>query len=129
MCPLAISDSGFDADDTLDAVTLAGVPAGWSLVGDGAASLAPGTWTASPASLSALRLVSPAGQEATSFTLIVTAPAHEAGLTAVATAALAVSVGEIAEAPVLSAGAGSVGEGTAPGGAPATPRSRMPPRV
>jgi len=73
-----------------------------SLVGDGAASLGAGSWTASPASLSALQLVSPAGQDATAFTLTVTAPAHEAGQTAVATAALTVSVGEVAEAPSFS---------------------------
>jgi len=71
--------------------------------GDGAASLGAGSWTASPASLSALQLVSPAGQDATAFTLTVTAPAHEAGQTAVATASFAVTVSEIAEAPVLGA--------------------------
>jgi len=59
--------------------------------------------------------VSPAGQDATAFTLTVTAPAHEAGQTAVATASFAVTVSEIAEAPVLGAGAVSIGESTAAG--------------
>jgi len=69
-------------------VTLTGVPAGGAWWGTGG-ELGAGSWTASPASLSALQLVSPAGQDATAFTLTVTAPAHEAGQTAVATASFA----------------------------------------
>src|SRR5260370_846131 len=67
--PLTIGDTSFDSDDTLDTVTIAGVPAGWNLTGDGASNVG-GTWTAGAASLAALQLVSPAAQDATAFTLL-----------------------------------------------------------
>src|SRR5260370_17545913 len=57
-------------------------------------------------------LVSPAAQDATAFTLTVTAPAHEAGLTASASVALAVSVREVAHAPPLGARPVSVSQTT-----------------
>ena len=107
---LALSDTGFDGDETLGAVRLSGVPAAWSLTGDGAASLGGGLWSVGAASLSALELVSPVGADATDFTIGVIAGGAEGGATALAVTQLAVSVGEIAEAPVLSAGAAAAVE-------------------
>src|SRR4029077_5046251 len=101
---LSLSESRFDGDDTLGTLTLSGVPAGWSFSGDGAASVAPGVWVAGAASLGALELVTPAGAEQTSFTIAVSAPASEGGLTAVAATSFGVTLGAVAEAPNLSAG-------------------------
>jgi hypothetical protein len=118
---LTISDKLVsDGDDTLSgSVTITGVPSGWSLTGDGASSTTVGgtvTWFANvPGSLtgangttlggalSGLTLVSPSsGDDATSFTLTVTAPSSEEGATTSATAALAVNVTGAAEAPILT---------------------------
>src|SRR5260370_1286599 len=107
--PPSIGDTSFDSDDTLDAVTIAGVPAGWSLTGDFSFNDA-ATSEIGPLTLPAALPISPAAQDATAFTLSVTAPAHEAGLTAAASVALAVSVGEGAEAPLLGARPGTPGE-------------------
>ncbi|HEV2336363.1 MAG TPA: pentapeptide repeat-containing protein, partial [Stellaceae bacterium] len=101
---LGLAERAYDGDDTLAAVTLTGVPAGWSLVGDGAASLGSGVWSAGAGSLAALTLVSPVGAEGTLFTLQLSAGASEGGASAVATTSLAVSVGDSAEAPTFTGG-------------------------
>ncbi len=110
---LALTDTAFDSDDTLGPVTLSGVPGGWSLTGDGAASAAPGTWIAGAASLAALELVSPGGAEETSFTIGVSASASEGGLTASAATAFGVTLSARAEAPVLAASDATVAGGRA----------------
>src|SRR5258707_5640994 len=75
--PLTISDTAFDIDDTLDAVTIAGVSVGWSLVGDGAASIGPGTWTSSAERMPALQLRQPLARGLTPANLTPTAPGHQ----------------------------------------------------
>jgi autotransporter passenger strand-loop-strand repeat protein len=103
---LAITAATYDTDYTLSDVTLSGVPSGWSLSGDGAASIAGGTWTAGSGGLSGLNLVAPSSLEEESFTLSVTASESAVGpsgiLTATATTSFVVSVSAVAEAPVFS---------------------------
>src|SRR5207237_210061 len=102
---LSISDSQHDADDTLSSVTISGVPSGWSLSGDGAASIGPNTWTAAAGDLAALALVAPAGTEDTVVALAVTASATEAGAVGSATTSTTfnVTVSAVAEKPTLVA--------------------------
>ncbi|HEV2335493.1 MAG TPA: hypothetical protein VGS13_08345, partial [Stellaceae bacterium] len=104
---LAITDAVHNPGYTLGKeVTIAGVPAGWSLRGDGAARVAAGTWIAGSNSLAALRLVAPPADEAKTFTLSVKASEAAVGptgatLTATATTHFAVHVTHAAEVPVF----------------------------
>jgi len=97
---LAITDAARDSQYTLGNVTISGVPADWSLSGDGAASIAAGTWTVGSGGLGSLVLVAPS---AGIFTLGVTASESAAGptgvLTATATTSFAVTVIEL---PIFS---------------------------
>src|SRR5207245_2568277 len=109
---LSITDAKHDCDDTLTSVTLTGVSDGWSLSGDGAASVSGDTWTASAASLTALSRVAPPGAEGTVVTLGVTAGATEAGATGTATtsASLPDTVSQAPDAPLPSTSDSSKGE-------------------
>jgi hypothetical protein len=102
---LAITDAAQDSQYTLGDVTISGVPAGWSLSGDGATSIADGTWTAGAGGLAGLVLVAPSPDEEGSFTLGVTASESATGpsgnLTATGTTSFAVTVNPVAEAPTF----------------------------
>ena len=104
---LAITDMAFDTEYTLGSVTLSGVPSGWSLSGDDAASIAAGTWTADAGGLAGLVLVAPSPDAPGTFTLGVTASESAAGpsgiLTATGTTSFAVTVSAVAEPPLLTA--------------------------
>ena len=103
---LAITLAAHDTDYTLGGVTIGGVPSGWSLSGDGATSIAGGTWTVGAGGLSSLTLVAPS-TEAETFTLSVTASETALGpsgtQTATATASFAVAVTDVAERPSFGA--------------------------
>src|SRR5207302_353132 len=103
---LAITDAVHDSDYTLGGVTISGVPSGWSLRGDGAASITGGSWIVGSGDLAGLALVAPSSIEGETFTLSVTASESAVGptglLTAAATATFVVSVTDVAEAPTFS---------------------------
>ena len=103
---LAIAVATHDTDYTLGGVTISGVPSGWALSGDGAVSIADGTWTVAPGDLGDLVLVAPSA-EAETFTLSVTAIETALGptgtQTATATTSFVVTVIDVAEPPAFGA--------------------------
>ena len=56
---LAVTVAARDSDDAPSSVTISGMPSGWSLSGDGAASVTGGTWTVGSGGLGGLVLAAP----------------------------------------------------------------------
>ncbi|MFO0295120.1 MAG: beta strand repeat-containing protein, partial [Rhodospirillales bacterium] len=90
-------------------IRITGVPSGGLL---SAGSLSGGVWTLNPGELSGLRVTPPTNDDS-DFTLTVVSISTDGSLTAATTAALAVSVNPVADAPVLTVAAASGNEDTA----------------